>query len=58
MIVRPSAISFLSCQKLHKVFTRSYSVSAPLGMASKELSSAVAQAHDFLDFVNASPTRT
>jgi hypothetical protein len=58
MIARPSAILLFSCQKIPKDFIRSYSVTTPLKMALKDINAALAKAHDFIDFVNASPTRT
>lgn len=58
MFARPSSVLHFRSIKVIRTFQRQYATNKPLAMATNDVSAAAAKAHDFLDFVNDSPTRT
>jgi hypothetical protein len=58
MFARSPALLLFNCPITQRTFIRAYTTSKPVKMTPKHPTTAMAKAHDFLDFVNASPTRT
>lgn len=57
MFARTTVHLHFSSAIVSRTFLRQYTTKKPFKMASKDLSAAAAKAHDFIDFVNDSPTR-
>lgn len=58
MLVRTTVVFRSSCIRPQSSYLRTYTTLKHSTMTSKSVSAASAKAQDFLDFVNASPTRT
>lgn len=57
MFTRSTWVLQLSRREIYKASVRTITTKRALKMTQKDMSSASAKAHDFIDFVNDSPTR-